>query len=199
MNDRESKRFKSSVKLLVNDYKSVLDVGCRDKALKTFLKSDIVYQGIDFEDNKEVIGHDLERGVPFPDESFDVVFALDVLEHVDNVQFLFQEIIRVSKKEIVVALPNMYYWKFRLRFLKGKNISDKYIFHAHHKLDRHRWITSYNSALTFVKSNSDNKKIVIEKVFYQYKSALLRFIDKKLSKKFPNLFVHTVIFHISKK
>jgi SAM-dependent methyltransferase len=199
MNNRESKRFKSAVSLVEGDYKSVLDVGCRDKTLKVFLKNDIAYQGIDFEDSQEVIGSDLEKGIPFPDESFDVVFALDVLEHVDNAQFLFQEIIRVSKKEIVMALPNMYYWKFRLRFLKGKDISDKYIFHTHAQLDRHRWITSYNSALKFVKLNSGNEKMVIKKEFYQYKSKLLKSIDKKLSGKFPNLFVHTVIFHISKR
>ena len=199
MNNRESKRFKSAVSLVEGDYKSVLDVGCRDKTLKVFLKNDIAYQGIDFEDSQEVIGSDLEKGIPFPDESFDVVFALDVLEHVDNAQFLFQEIIRVSKKEIVMALPNMYYWKFRLRFLKGKDISDKYIFHTYAQLDRHRWITSYNSALKFVKLNSGNEKMVIKKEFYQYKSKLLKLIDKKLSGKFPNLFVHTVIFHISKR
>jgi len=199
MDNRESKRLKSAVSLVENDYKSVLDVGCRDKALEAFLKSDITYQGIDFEDNKGVIGHDLEKGIPFPDESFDVVFALDVLEHLDNTQFLFQEVVRVSKKEIVIALPNMYYWKFRLRFLKGKDISDKYIFHSNAQLDRHRWITSYNSALKFIKSNSGNREITTKKEFYQYKSSLLRFIDRRLSKKFPNLFVHTIIFHISKK
>ncbi len=198
MNKRKCKRFKTIIRLIQDDYQSVLDVGCRDKALKLFLKDNTTYQGIDFEDGKEVVGFNLENGIPFPDNSFDIVFALDVLEHVDNIQFLFQELIRTSKREVVIALPNMYYWKFRLRFLKGKDISDKYIFHSQVQIDRHRWITSYDSALKFVQCNSGNKKIIAKKEFYQYKGKILRFVDRWLGEKFPNLFVHTVIFHISK-
>ncbi len=98
------------------------------RVLKNFIKKDVKYQGIDYKDSNEVVGHNLENGIPFDDKSFDIVFALDVLEHVENIHFLFDEIIRVSKDEAIIALPNMSYWKFRLRFLKGKDISKKYIF-----------------------------------------------------------------------
>eukprot|EP01083_Nonionella_stella_P264503 897206_1 len=163
MNARESKRFKTAADFVFSDYKSVLDVGCRDKALKPFLKMDATYQGIDYKNGEDVIGHNLEKGIPFPDNTYDVVFALDVLEHVDNVHFLFQEIIRVSKHEVVVALPNIYYWKARFRFLKGVDISDKYTFYINPQKDRHRWITSYNSYLKFVKQNSNNQEVSIKK------------------------------------
>jgi len=199
MKDRDLERFKVAIGLIKDEYTSVLDVGCRDKVLKSFLPNNVKYQGIDYKDSNEVLGHNLERGIPFPDSSFDLVFALDVLEHVDNIQFLYDEILRVSKKEAIVALPNMSYWKFRLRYLKGKDISDKYTLHVSKVLDRHRWLVSYDSALKLIKSNSVDNQVVVSKGFYQYKGGLLRAIDKFLSSLFPNVFVYTVFFHITKE
>ena len=197
--NRDLKRFIDAVGLITGDYDSILDVGCRDKVLKNFIKKDVKYQGIDYKDSNEVVGHNLENGIPFDDKSFDIVFALDVLEHVENIHFLFDEIIRVSKDEAIIALPNMSYWKFRLRFLKGKDISKKYIFSSVQVLDRHRWITSYNSAIDFVSKNAAENEITIQKGFYQYQSKTLRLIDSYFSHKFPNLFTYVVFFHIKKK
>jgi len=197
--NRDLKRFIDAIGLITGDYDSILDVGCRDKVLKNFIKKDVKYQGIDYKDSNEVVGHNLEYGIPFDDKSFDIVFALDVLEHVENIHFLFDEILRVSKDEAIIALPNMSYWKFRLRFLKGKDISNKYIFSSVRVLDRHRWITSYNSAVNFVSKNSAENEITIQKGFYQYRSKTLRLIDSYFSLKFPNLFTYVVFFHIKKK
>jgi ubiquinone/menaquinone biosynthesis C-methylase UbiE len=199
MNYRDMVRFEKAINMIENKtYESVLDLGCRDKVLKTFLKDDILYQGVDYKDDIEVLGHNLENGIPFPDNSFDLVFALDVLEHVENIHFLLSEIIRVSKKEAIIALPNMYYWKFRFRFLKGKDISDKYIFSTEKILDRHRWLTSYDSSVKFVNAVAKNSKIKKGLGFYQYKSKFLKNIDEIFSKRFPNIFTYTVFFHISK-
>jgi SAM-dependent methyltransferase len=199
MENRSLERFRIATSALRSDYQTVLDIGCRDKVLKQFLKDDIEYQGIDYKDSEEVLGHNLENGIPFPDNSFDVVFALDVLEHVDNIWFLYQEIIRVAKNEVVVALPNMSYWKFRLRYLKGKDMSEKYTLHTSEVLDRHRWLVSYNSAIKLIKANSGNNQIVIKKGFYPYKGRLLASIDRFFSDTYPNSFVYTVFFHIIKK
>ncbi len=196
---RESDRFIKATEMISDSqYQTILDIGCRDKALKKYLKENVTYQGIDFEDDDDVLGHNLEEGIPFPDKSFDIVFALDVLEHVENIHFLFSEILRVSKNEAVVALPNMSYWKFRLRYLKGRDISDKYILPAKKILDRHRWLTSYKSSKFLIQSLSGNLKIVEKKYYYQYNSKLLKWFDLNLSKKFPNIFVYATIFKISK-
>ena len=196
--DRDLQRFTDAISLSNGNYKSVLDVGCRDKILKNFIKKGSKYQGIDYKDSDEVIGHNLENGIPFEDESFDIVFALDVLEHVENIHFLLDEVIRVSKFEAIIALPNMSYWKFRLRFLKGKDISKKYLFSSVHVLDRHRWLTSYNSSINFVSENSAGNEVTIKRGFYQYRSNFLRFIDLYFSHLFPNLFTYVVFFHIKK-
>ena len=196
---RESDRFIKAVNMISdNQYRTILDIGCRDKILKKYLNENVIYQGIDFEESQEVIAHNLEEGIPFPDNSFDIVFALDVLEHVENIHFLFSEILRVTKKEAIVALPNMSYWKFRLRYLKGKDISDKYILPKEKILDRHRWLTSYKSSKALVSALSGDFKIVEKKYYYQYNSKLLKWIDLKLSNKFPNLFVYASFFKITK-
>ena len=196
---RESDRFIKAVNMISdNQYRTILDIGCRDKILKKYLNENVIYQGIDFEESHEVIAYNLEEGIPFPDNSFDVVFALDVLEHVENIHFLFSEILRVTKKEAIVALPNMSYWKFRLRYLKGKDISDKYVLPANKVLDRHRWLTSYNSSKNLIKKLSGNLQIVEKKYFYQYNSNALKWIDYKFSKKYPNIFVYSAFFKIDK-
>ena len=121
-----------------------------------------------------------------------------MLEHVENIHFLFSEILRVSKKEAIVALPNMSYWKFRLRYLKGNDISDKYVLPPKMILDRHRWLTSYKSSKFLIQSLSGNFNIVEKKYYYQYNSKVLKWIDFKLSKKFPNIFVYATLFKITK-
>ena len=199
MMSRESDRFIKAVEMISNDqYQTILDIGCRDKELKKYLKEGTLYQGIDFKDDDEVLAHNLENGIPFSDNSFDVVFALDVLEHVENIHFLFSEVLRVSKTEAIVALPNMSYWKFRLRYLKGKDISDKYVLPSKKILDRHRWLTSYKSSKSLIQNLSGNSKIEEKKYYYQYASKVLKWIDLRMSKNFPNLFVYATLFKIKK-
>ena len=197
--ERDLQRFIEAVQLADIDYESVLDIGCRDKILKDFIIKEAKYQGIDYKDSNEILGHNLEYGIPFEDNSFDIVFALDVLEHVENIHFLFDEILRVMRLEAIVALPNMSYWKFRLRFLKGKDISDKYIFSPVTILDRHRWLTSFNSAIKFVSENAKGHDVTIKQGFYQYRSRTLSLIDSFFSRKFPNLFTYVIFFKIVKK
>ena len=199
MMSRESDRFIKAVEMISNEqYLTILDIGCRDKELKKYLKEGTLYQGIDFKDDDEVLAHNLENGIPFSDNSFDVVFALDVLEHVENIHFLFSEVLRVSKTEAIVALPNMSYWKFRLRYLKGKDISDKYVLPSKKILDRHRWLTSYKSSKSLIQNLSGNSKIEEKKYYYQYASKVLKWIDLRMSKNFPNLFVYATLFKIKK-
>ena len=63
---RESDRFIKAIDMISdNQYQTILDIGCRDKALKKYLKEDILYQGIDFKDDDEVLAHNLEEGIPF--------------------------------------------------------------------------------------------------------------------------------------
>jgi len=92
----------------------VLDVGCDQRYLQRFINGR--YVGIDISGKPDVVVN-VENGIPFADRSFDTVVAMDSLEHVENVHSAFDNVCRVSKKFIIIGLPNMYEWRFRLYFL----------------------------------------------------------------------------------
>ena len=100
----------------------VLDVGCDAGHLHHLVRG--WWVGLDFAGAPTVRGN-LDDGLPFSSASFDTVIALDVLEHCDRIHFVFDELCRVCQKSLVVALPNMYEWHFRLRFLAAKKLGGK--------------------------------------------------------------------------
>jgi SAM-dependent methyltransferase len=134
---------------LSGSVKSVLDVGCRDGVLRSYLPEDIEYIGVDLIEGINVThALNIEHGLPFPDRTFDAVFALDVLEHVDKFHYVFGELVRVARQQVIVQLPNMYHWSARLDYLLAK-YPDKYRLTSEPVEDRHRWIPSHEQAVKF--------------------------------------------------
>ena len=83
--------------------KTVLDVGGERGALARFLKADITAVNVDDSGDVEYDGSVL----PFPDKSFDLLTAIDVLEHLapsDRAGFL-AELTRVARSAFIVAAP----------------------------------------------------------------------------------------------
>jgi SAM-dependent methyltransferase len=139
-------KFEEVAFLLSPTTQTLLDVGCRDGKLKGYLPQTVQYTGIDLTPGPWVAQIcNIEQGIPFPDNSFDAVVALDVLEHTDNIWFAFKELVRVARNQIMVVLPNSYHWWERLRFLRGKE-RDKHRLEPQPVKDRHRWLTSYTTA-----------------------------------------------------
>jgi ubiquinone/menaquinone biosynthesis C-methylase UbiE len=58
------------------------------------------------------------------DRSFDCVFLLEVLEHVDDFEKALSELFRVSRNYVVISVPNEPLWSF-LNLLRGKYFSQK--------------------------------------------------------------------------
>lgn len=166
---------------------SVLDVGCRDCLLSQYIDD---YVGLDIEpkpyrdDIRDIIKCNLEYGIPFKNNSFDTVLALDVLEHVDNLYYLFNELKRVSKKYIIINLPNLYHFKFRLKYVFGKSIGGKYGIPIKKPPDRHKWIFNLNEARDFLIKNSFPFKIQKEYIW----SGGEQYIPLKMVALRPNLF-----------
>ncbi len=188
------KRLKMCANLIDNNFSdySLLDIGCRNKILEPMLNKCKRYSGADKAVSSDVFECDLEKGLPFEDDSYDVVVALDVLEHLEAVHYVYKDMLRVAKKAVIVSLPNMYYWSFRYNYLIGRGISGKYIFSEIPPEDRHRWVLSYSEAIEFIDKNSigfvvEHHDIIPDRGRTKLVSVPLQ---KKLASIWPNLFVY---------
>ena len=183
----------------------ILDVGCREMVLKEHLEGDFIYKGLDYISNKSddpsFINHNLENGLPNNLEKIDITIALDVLEHIENIHGVFKEFFATTNKTIVVALPNMGYYKFRLNFLFKGILSGKYYFSENKILDRHRWIPNYNTIDKFIYTNTPSEWEIQSHNYIaeRKRNFFFYYIEKLLSKFFPSLFVYEKIFFIRKK
>lgn len=108
---------------------TLLDIGCGDGLLLSLVKErDIVAKGLDISEKAvekarakglDVAVYDTDGSIPFPDNTFDVVVMLDVLEHVYTPEALLREAARVSKRWVIVGVPNFSSIAARLQVLRG--------------------------------------------------------------------------------
>ena len=109
----------------------VLDLGCRDGALTQAYAGGNEIVGVDADRDALAVAAkvgiethwaDLDEPVPFEDESFDVVVAGELLEHLRDPRRVAAEVRRVLRAggTFVGSVPNAYRVKNRLRFLLGR-------------------------------------------------------------------------------
>ena len=108
--------YREVISLIPSDVKSILDVGCGEGTFLNMLTrlgraSTIV--GLDVSETalKYVEGQKIRAsagGLPFGNRSFDLVTCLETLEHLKQEVFIraIEEIKRVTKKYIIVSVPN---------------------------------------------------------------------------------------------
>lgn len=114
---------------------SFLDIGCGDGVFEKFVKEKhpkSVCSGIDLSeiaiqtaksnvpDVEFQVRDVLKEGIPYADNTFDAVIALDVLEHVFQPHILLQEIKRVTKKYAIIGVPNFSSFPSRVQMLFGR-------------------------------------------------------------------------------
>ncbi len=122
MNERSLDiRFKKIIKLceFKEEYK-ILDVGCRDRKLKQYLPNIVQYTAADINAPDDIIKIDLNEEklkLPFNDKEFDYVFCLEVLEHIHSPYKVLSELKRVSKKNIIISVPNPYHYRDVIKHL----------------------------------------------------------------------------------
>ena len=108
---------------------SVLDLGCGSGRLLAELKrrGHRHLVGVEVHQPKiieaarrglDVIDYDLNRGLPaFTDDQFDVIVLSATLQAVENVETLFDEMLRVGKR-VVVSFPNFAYRRLREDYVR---------------------------------------------------------------------------------
>ncbi|HEX5539105.1 MAG TPA: methionine biosynthesis protein MetW [Methylophilaceae bacterium] len=109
----------------------VLDLGCGDGSLLTFLRGALEVRGYGVEKDDanilacigngiNVIQMDLEAGLSgFEAQSFDVVVLSQTLQAVQNTEHIVHEMLRVGR-EAIVTFPNFGYWRHRLQLISGQ-------------------------------------------------------------------------------
>jgi len=138
---------------LLGEPGSVLDVGCRDRALRGHLAPDVEYVGVDLFPPADVIAS-AEEPLPFDDDSFDCVVLADVLEHLEHPHRALDEAMRTARHAVVLLLPNLYALRHRFEFATGRTWS-KYEFGPEHLLDRHRWVLNLDQAASFARGRAE--------------------------------------------
>ena len=108
----------------------VLELGCGDGYFGEMLKEkDADYTGCDISERAietakdrglNVFLAEIKNKLDFPDKSFDYVVMSEFLEHIINSEEILKEAGRIAKKGVLVSIPNIAYWRFRLELFFGR-------------------------------------------------------------------------------
>ncbi len=114
---------------------SILDVGAGEGFTLATLKQRHIgkkLEGLEYLESAIALGKKynpsihLRQGtiysLPYKDNAFDVVLCTEVLEHLEEPQKALKELVRVSKKYLILSVPNEPFF-IMANFLRGKNLS----------------------------------------------------------------------------
>lgn len=131
------KNYYSSLISLAKPLKaeSIIDAGCGEGfTMDKILKSDVVnkIEGIEYSKDAIIFGKKLFPDLkfvqgtvyelPYKNSSFDLVVCTEVLEHLEDPAKALKEMLRVSKKYLIISVPNEPFFMIS-NFLRGKNLS----------------------------------------------------------------------------
>ena len=127
-----TERARLFARLVGGPGRRVLDLGCRYGALTAAYAAGNDVVGVDADraalaEASAALGietqwADVEQSLDFPDASFDVVVAGELLEHLREPDTLVAEVYRLLRRggRFVGSVPNAFRLKNRLRFLAGR-------------------------------------------------------------------------------
>jgi len=173
----------------------VADIGCFQAPLRTLL-TDCTYTGVDIVGDPDIqFNLDSKQPLPFQENEFDCVLCIEVLEHLDNLHGVFDQLIRISNRYIIVSLPNC--WRdARRKIEKGKGDFLHYGLPTEAPVDRHKWFFNYQQVVDFFTYQADKHDLKIIELFAteKPKSVLITTVRKLFypGQKYNNRYTNTV-------
>lgn len=148
-------RIEEIVRRVSGEGKQVLEVGCNEGFLSQALIEEgckvtsCDYDQVQIDKAKQIFGIEAIKAnindLPFSNDSFDVVVAGEVLEHIENPFVGLSELFRVARERIIISIPVGEYWMGELTHqwqIEGCAIEHDT---AHkYELDKHLLILEFN-------------------------------------------------------
>ena len=151
-----AKKFRNYLK------ESILDVGCDEGYLRELISNDVKYIGVDMGGKPDFITNlEIDKLDRFDDKSFHTVLCTDVLEHLNNLHDVFDDICRVSKKYIIISLPNSWV-NFKYPLISGNKEYKRYGLPLNNPKDRHKWFLNYEEAFEFTRERGKMNNFIIK-------------------------------------
>jgi len=175
--------------------KRVADIGCFQAPLRALLP-DCDYTGVDIAGDPDIqLNLDSTTPLPFQAGEFDSVLCIEVLEHLDNLHFVFAELVRISNRYVIVSLPNC--WRdARQKIERGTGDFFHYGLPEEKPLDRHKWFFNCEQAEDFFSYQAKKHDLKITELFVTQKpkNALVKAVRKLLypGKRYNNRYANTV-------
>lgn len=176
----------------------VLDLGCRDGSLTRYYAPDNSVAGVDIDRAalaraRETLGIETvwlnlnSEALPFPAETFDVVVAGEVLEHVLAPADIAAEARRVLVPggQFVGSVPNSFHWRARLAFLGGQTLEDP----------THLHLFSLMKVRTLLEGFASAEIVPIGTIGGRRIPQLPTFLARWLVRRWPTLFASDFLFH----
>lgn len=114
---------------------SILDAGCGEGfTMNKLLENNLAkkMEGIEYSNESISYGKKIFPNLvikqaniyelPYEDNTFDLIMCTEVLEHLEKPTKALEEMLRVSKKYLIISVPNEPLFMFS-NFLRGKNLS----------------------------------------------------------------------------
>lgn len=115
---------------------------------------DVDYVGIDVAGNPDhLIDLEATEQHPFEDRQFECVICIDVLEHLDALHRVFDELIRVTKRHLIVSLPNCWCCA-RQQIERGRGSISHYGLPPERPADRHKWFINITQSREFFEAKA---------------------------------------------
>ena len=107
--------------MIGDNRENIMSIGCqKDDPLARKLREKHNIVTLDITKNADIMA-DLNKGIPVKSESYGLVVAGEIIEHLYDTQFVLREINRVLKKDgiLILSVPNICSLRNRIKVLFG--------------------------------------------------------------------------------